>query len=207
MKGILVLTMGRGITIVIIQFAITQLMKGFIDVKEEWKDENKTDFSEDSKRFVEELQKETDRGVALVAAAFINKILETMLGSFFVDDYKIIAQILSNEGSAGTLSRRINLAYALGLMSRKEYKDLSIIRKIRNQFAHLDKPASFNITRINKLCKELTTPRMVGIINNSSRDIFITTAVFITVTILLRGLTIKHQMVAMEFKLAELVKA
>lgn len=36
----------------------------------------------------------------------------------------------------GTLGSRIKAAYALGLVTEDQYKDLEILRKIRNQFAH-----------------------------------------------------------------------
>ena len=44
--------------------------------------------------------------------------------------------IFKHNGPLGSFSARIEMAYALGLIAKNEYKILGYIRKIRNRFAH-----------------------------------------------------------------------
>jgi len=165
------------------------------------------ELSADSTRFVEDLQKETDRGAALVAAAFADNVLESMLRSFFVDDKKVMDGVLSPNGTGGTFSARIGLAYCLGLIGKQHLNDLSIMRKIRNEFAHLDRPVTFNMPRVRKLCGQLIAPQILGLQGSSARDTFILSAVMVTTQLLLGGLLLKHRDVPKDFKLAKVVKA
>jgi DNA-binding MltR family transcriptional regulator len=165
------------------------------------------ELSADSVRFVEDLQKETDRGAALVAAAFADNVLDSMLRSFFVDDKKVVDEVLSPYGAVGSFSGRISLAYCLGLIGKQHLNDLTIMRKIRNEFAHLDRPVMFNMPRVRKLCGQLVTPQILRLQASSPRDTFIMSAVMVTMQLLLGGLPLKHRAVPKDFELAEVVKA
>jgi hypothetical protein len=165
------------------------------------------ELSEDSRRFVEDLQKETDRGAALVGAAFVDNVLESMLRAFFVDDAKVVNELLKPAGAAGTLSARIDLAYCMGLMGKREYKDLGIIRRIRNEFAHLDRPVSFRMQGAKSLCQQLVTPKVLGMEGYSNRDRFITTVVVTAVRLLSTAMPLKHRVVPEDLKVAKVVKA
>ena len=59
------------------------------------------------------------------------------------------------EGPLGSFSARIDLAYALGLIGKKAARDLHLIRKIRNDFAHDPKTIMFDDDRVAKRCSEL----------------------------------------------------
>lgn len=45
-------------------------------------------------------------------------------------------EVFDNNGSLGTFSAKIGLAYCMGLISENEHRLLQTIRKIRNSFAH-----------------------------------------------------------------------
>ena len=165
------------------------------------------DLSADSRRFIEDLQKETDRGAALVGATFIDNVLESMLRAYFVDDKEIVDELLNSNDLIGNLSVKGKMAYCLGLIGKENYRDINVIRKIRNEFAHLDKPVSFNMPNIKELCKVLISPKVVSLVYEpSSRDIFITAVVIVSNQLLLCGLPLQHRTRRKDFTLAELVR-
>jgi len=101
------------------------------------------------------LNAETDRGCVLMSAAFLDNWLGNLLSSFFVDDERIVGDFLSPNGPLGTFSSRIDLAYLLGLISKKAHRDLHLIRKIRNDFGHKAEPLSFETDYIKSRTLQL----------------------------------------------------
>ncbi|GFE84669.1 hypothetical protein GCM10011487_66690 [Steroidobacter agaridevorans] len=91
------------------------------------------------------LHAETDRGAVLVAAAILDELLREILLEFLVD-CDTSKQLLSSERGGGKLSEyfaRTNVAYALGLVSKSEMKNLLALGVLRNQFAHRWEIATF----------------------------------------------------------------
>jgi DNA-binding MltR family transcriptional regulator len=75
------------------------------------------------------------RGCALAAAAFLDERLKQLLSALFVPG--CVEGLLDGATAPlGTLSARILTAQALGLLPPKAARDLHLIRKIRNEFAH-----------------------------------------------------------------------
>jgi hypothetical protein len=100
------------------------------------------------------LTPETDRGCALMAAAYLDVELEKLLAKFFVDDSSVVGELLGQSGPLGTFSSRINICYAVGLIGKKVHRDLHLIRKIRNDFAHKTGPLGFADQAIASRCSE-----------------------------------------------------
>jgi DNA-binding MltR family transcriptional regulator len=107
--------------------------------------------------FQKTLNKESDRGMALAAAAYLETVLGDMLREFFVDDQVRANELLQGTGALATFSARIELSYLLGLVPAKVRRDLHLMRKIRNEFAHSSKPLTFEDSRIAQRCLELET--------------------------------------------------
>jgi DNA-binding MltR family transcriptional regulator len=105
--------------------------------------------------FRKTLTPETDRGCALMAAAYLDSQLEDLLISHFVDDPAAVEELLGQSKPLGSFSSRIDMAYALGLIGLKARRDLHLIRKIRNLFGHDHKPLSFDEPKIASRCREL----------------------------------------------------
>ena len=102
------------------------------------------------------LRKETDRGCALMAAEFLSSELGVLLRRRFVDDGKACDAVLEDSnGALSTFSSRIDFAYLLGLIGPEARRELHIVRKIRNEFAHDYKPLDFSAERIVNRCREL----------------------------------------------------
>ena len=111
--------------------------------------------AEDIAKFVEELKKETDRGLPLVSAAFIDDRLLETLRSFFREAPSAVRLLDGGNAALGTLSSRADACHALGLIDEYEHTQISIIRKIRNEFAHAKHGISFQADRIQSLCLNL----------------------------------------------------
>jgi DNA-binding MltR family transcriptional regulator len=106
--------------------------------------------------FRESLNPETDRGCGVAAAAFIDEELKVLLKSVLADEIKLVELAFSQSGPLATFSSRIDFRLLMGLLSRAAWRDLHIIRKVRNDFAHSAKPLSFEDNAIRSRCSELS---------------------------------------------------
>jgi len=127
----------------------------------------------DLERFVADLlpefAKETDRGCVLIVAAMAEMQLQNML----------IAKLVKISGNQDELfdvpyaplrdfHSKIDFAYRLGLISEKLCRDLHILRKIRNVFAHHIFDCNFENEAVKNQLSELKKPKQFIWI----RDIF-----------------------------------
>lgn len=105
--------------------------------------------------FREALTKESDRGCALFAAAFLDHALKELVTKCLVQDEKIKDELLGQNGPLASFSSRINLAYYLGKLSRVCRRDLNTIRQIRNEFAHKSTLITFDTPSVADRCRTL----------------------------------------------------
>jgi hypothetical protein len=105
--------------------------------------------------FVEEFNKETERGTALAATAFIDDLLERTLMAFLIPNDSGQALTRGFNAPLGTFAARIVACHAMGLISEMEFKECQILRKVRNEFAHKVK-MSFDDPKVQGLCSGLT---------------------------------------------------
>ena len=105
--------------------------------------------------FLTEFNKESDRGAALAAAALLDERLVEMLKYFFADVQASENLLTGFNAPLGTFSSKITAAYSLGLLQDNEYRELNLIRKIRNEFAQSWKNVNFETERIEGLCSSL----------------------------------------------------
>lgn len=104
----------------------------------------------------DEFEKDSERSVAVLVGAVLSESLDGLLRSHFVDNRKVSRKLLEGGiGPIGTFSVRIDVSYILGLISRQRHRDLHIIRKIRNDFAHDVMGCSFEDTKIKDQINEL----------------------------------------------------
>lgn len=102
---------------------------------------------------------ESDRGAALVGAAHLEgllvKILYAYLGSDNHTRKNASEPLLDSMGPLGSFSEKIRLCYALGFITREQFEDIEIIRKLRNEFTHSTDPVDFTDKRIVTRMEEL----------------------------------------------------
>jgi DNA-binding MltR family transcriptional regulator len=106
---------------------------------------------------MESLIKETDRGCALIASAFLDERLLELLQARAVEaaTSEKFASFFKNEGPLATFSARIKAAYLYGFIGQNVYRDLDYVRKIRNEFAHDPEHLSFRGQQIKDWCAQL----------------------------------------------------
>lgn len=103
-----------------------------------------------------ELDKETDRSVVIVASALLDEALKESATALLLPARKSEWCLLSGGNSPlSTFSSRINFCYQLGLISYVLQRDLHIIRKLRNDFAHNPFELSFNDHSVKNRVSEL----------------------------------------------------
>lgn len=104
--------------------------------------------------FLDDFHKETERGAALAAAAMVDDQLARTIEAFLIPNKGSAALLEGFNAPLGTFAARIAAAFALGLISERDYRDCELIRKVRNEFAHQIK-VSFKTEKIVSLCAQL----------------------------------------------------
>jgi len=100
-------------------------------------------------------QHDNDREIVIVGCAYLESLIKDILEATFVDDSNEIKALLSDStGSLSSLVPRARLLYLLGIIPKTVYKDIKIVGKIRNEFAH-NVAISFNNNKIMQLCESL----------------------------------------------------
>lgn len=106
---------------------------------------------------MEEFKKETDRGAAILTVSLIEDALSNLLKKYFVP---VVNEDRLLEGAfapLSTLDSKIQITQRLGLISTRFAKDLNLIKKIRNEFAHTVHSSDFDTGKIKNLLTNLTS--------------------------------------------------
>lgn len=105
-----------------------------------------------------EFSKESDRAAVILTASIADELLRRVLIGRLVP-VSSSSDDLFDGGNAplSTFSSRIEMAYRVGIISVRFARDLHLIRKIRNEFAHNIHGCSFEdvrvLSRVNELNK------------------------------------------------------
>jgi DNA-binding MltR family transcriptional regulator len=116
--------------------------------------------------FHTQFEKESDRACVIIAATVLEQLLRDLLVAHLLpvtssDD----ALFDIPNAPLATFSSRITVAHRLGLISTRFARDLHLVRKIRNDFAHSIQGCSFDDSRVH--ARILTLSRSSGIIQRS----------------------------------------
>ncbi|MCX6177777.1 MAG: hypothetical protein NT163_00080 [Chlorobiales bacterium] len=113
-----------------------------------------------------EFEKETDRASVILTGSIADELLRTLLSARLIPVTSSSDELFDGANAAlGTFSSRIEMSYRIGLISVKFARDLHLIRKIRNEFAHNIHGCSFEDARVKSRVTELSNSH--GIINRS----------------------------------------
>ena len=124
--------------------------------------------------FMQEFKKESPRACVILSVAILEKALETVLKARLVPTSSSEDDLIEVPyAPIATFNAKIDLAHRLGLISTKFCRDLHIIRKIRNDFAHNITGCSFEDSSVRSRITELN--RSSGIIdrNPDTRKTFV----------------------------------
>ena len=96
-----------------------------------------------------EFQGESDRACVILSATLLDTALEALLRARFLPNAVSTDSLLDGSNAPlASFSARIDMAYRLGLISAKFARDLHIIRRIRNDFAHNISGCTFEDTSV-----------------------------------------------------------
>jgi DNA-binding MltR family transcriptional regulator len=108
----------------------------------------------------EQLHKESERGIVLLAATLLDENLELLLRHHFASkSKKIIDPLFDGFGPLATFSGKIKISFAFSIITDDEFHDLEILRDIRNHFAHQYEKASFDEQWIVARTRNLRLPK------------------------------------------------
>jgi hypothetical protein len=111
--------------------------------------------TEDVIDFRRVITKETDRGCALFATSYLDKALSDLLYCVLAYDKRIENDLFEGNAPLASFSARIKMAFYLGKISKVERRDLDLLRKIRNEFAHSANAIGFENEKIKIQCGKL----------------------------------------------------
>jgi hypothetical protein len=107
--------------------------------------------------FDREFKNESDRASVILAAAMLDNVLDTLLRAKLAPVSTGQDTLLDGHNSPiASFSARIDLTYRVGVISDKMARDLHIIRRIRNEFAHNIVGCSFDSPSVRSRVVELT---------------------------------------------------
>jgi DNA-binding MltR family transcriptional regulator len=124
--------------------------------------------------FLEELKSQTDRGTAIIAAAVLDDLLNQLLTARLLNLGSDRHDSLFDGANAplSSFSAKIEMCFAVGVISNSARLAMHLIREVRNEFAHrieqiaFDHPTVANMVQ-TRILSELKKP------GRSNRDLFI----------------------------------
>lgn len=113
-------------------------------------------------RWGEDLDREflgsSDRAAAVVGAAMLDAQLKILFEARIAQKADRSQLFDGTNAPLHSLSGKADLALALGMISEREHRNLTLIRRIRNAFAHKIGELSFATPGISSRCDELEVP-------------------------------------------------
>lgn len=107
-------------------------------------------------RYMEMFSKESDRACVILTVSFLDELLTLCLRMKLVATPSA-ADSLFEGGNApfSSFSSKIDVAYRLGIISNRLCRDLHLVRKIRNDFAHNIEGCHFSDQAVHNRIREL----------------------------------------------------
>lgn len=102
---------------------------------------------------------ESDRGLVLVALAYVENKLDHCLYEYFSDE-ALAKELLAPSGPLGAMSAKLKLCVCLNILQKDTSSLIGTLAKIRNQFAH-DFEASFDKSPSRELALSLLDDPML----------------------------------------------
>ncbi len=106
-------------------------------------------------RFTSEFNNESDRGAVLIAGSRIDEVLKNILEAYLRDTKSAKDLLGGFNAPLGTFSSRARACHALGLIEDHEFDEITLIRKMRNEFGHKWKDIGFESDKISSLAMQL----------------------------------------------------
>jgi hypothetical protein len=103
------------------------------------------------KNITEELETQTDRGAAIIAAAIVDHFLAGAIEARLILTPDIKDRLFGGEanGPLAHFAAKIDVGFAIGILNDQMWSDLHDVRRIRNKFAHALEPVAFDDSKIS----------------------------------------------------------
>lgn len=103
-----------------------------------------------------QLNKESDRGAVIVAAALIEDELQSIIKARLISSLERDDELFDGRyAPISTFAAKIDFAYRLGLIPSDVRKTFHLLRKMRNDFAHLPSKVDFSDNSVKNRLREL----------------------------------------------------
>jgi DNA-binding MltR family transcriptional regulator len=107
-------------------------------------------------RFMSAIRKQDDQAMVLSLATFLEDTLGRLLLAYFRSCKATKDLVEGFNAPLGTFGSRIKAVYAFGLVTDDQFKDMEILRKVRNHFAHNWEGVTFERNDIQALIGQLS---------------------------------------------------
>lgn len=138
------------------------------------------------RRFVDEVEKETDRGKVLTIVSFIDELLIGILMAFSPNKEHAEKLLGDLDGCLSSIMHRANIALLLSLIRDVEFKSIQKLARIRNEFAHTWDGTSFDNEKISKIVRSFP-PELFIDIDGSNKAKFMRVSSYVIQEILDRS--------------------
>jgi len=127
--------------------------------------------------FLNELKTQSDRGVAVVAAAMLEELLELVILARLIEIPSKRKESLFDKMNAplSSLSAKIEIAFALGTINESARRAMHLVREVRNKFAHRLEPLTFHHPEVVALLGGDDAMPSVKAMNKPTKEQFLDT--------------------------------
>ncbi len=113
----------------------------------------------DQNSFIDDLERESDKGLAILASADLDSDLEAQMIKFMEINVELDLtdrnMLFGESGPLVSLNAKSRLGYAMGLYGKITRDDIFLMAKIRNAFAHSPRSLGFDNPLIAESCQYL----------------------------------------------------
>jgi len=106
------------------------------------------------------LFRESDRGSVIVGVAILDSSITEYLRAVIKKNglsNRYVAKIFDGNGALGTFSSKVQISRGFSLIDENVFHDLMVLRKMRNEFAHVEHSCSFTDKKVISQIDSLKT--------------------------------------------------
>jgi hypothetical protein len=138
-------------------------LKAYARAKAHYSDEG------EALRAVKDLNGESDRGAIILSATAIEDALEDRILQKLPalhSDEATRKQVFEVDGPIASFSRKLLMAYSMGLIDSSYRKKIDLVREIRNACAHSRMPISLAVPQLRTACEILLERSLADLIDH-----------------------------------------
>jgi|SRR5947209_461474 len=114
--------------------------------------------ADEAKALYDVLNDESDLACVLIGTSYLDYALASLLKHHFIESSVADKILNAPSGVLSTFASRYDIAYCLGLIPKGLYRNLEVVGRVRNAFAHSYLTLDFDHPEVAKLIDSLTFP-------------------------------------------------